>query len=49
MKIIMRIPRKKKKFYKKLWEARLGYKFIVDKSSIEKDTIWGCLIYPYKK
>ena len=43
----MRIPRKKKKKYKKLWKRRLKYKFYIHKASIEKsDGVWGCIIYP---
>jgi len=36
----MRIPRKKKKAYKKLWFKRTGIKRYVIKSSIER---YGCM------
>jgi hypothetical protein len=43
----MRIPRKLKKKYKKIWEARQGCKLLISKESIEKDNgFWGCFIYP---
>jgi hypothetical protein len=52
----MRVPRKKKKFYKKLWLKRLGYKVIIIKSSIDKSSsfdginvVWGCMTRPKNK
>lgn len=40
----MRIPRKKKKFYKKLWEKRDGFKRIIRKKSIGySHGVWGCI------
>ena len=47
----MRIPRKLKKKYKKIWRKRLGYNPIIIKSSIQKDietNIWGCMTKRYK-
>jgi len=47
-----RIPRKKKKQFKKLWFSRDGLKRIIIKSSISKTdgfkssngkTVWGCI------
>lgn len=41
----MRIPRKKKKFYKTLWFKRYGIKRYIIKSSIDYDVnarVWGC-------
>ena len=41
----MRIPRKKKKHYKKLWESKVNRKILVIKESISKeDGVWGCMI-----
>jgi hypothetical protein len=41
----MRIPRKKKKFYKNHWKKRGILKCSIKKNSIEKvDGIWGCLV-----
>ncbi len=47
----MRIARKKKKVYKKLWFKRDGIKRYIIKSSIDKvvwtcaegKTVWGCM------
>jgi hypothetical protein len=46
----LRVPRKLKKEYKKLWEQRKGCKVFIVKSSISKttswlqtfDAVWGC-------
>jgi len=46
----LRVPRKLKKEYKKIWEERNGCKVFIVKSSIAKttswpntfDTVWGC-------
>ena len=50
----MRVPRKIKKKYKKIWTKCLGFKLKIQKSSIEKGdgycdekNVWGCIIYPY--
>ena len=43
----MRIPRKKKKFYKNLWEKKTGLKHTIIKSSINYDEefkVWGCIV-----
>lgn len=47
----MRIPRKLKKKYKKIWKVRLRYNPIIVKSTIEKDNntnVWGCITKRYK-
>lgn len=42
----MRIPRKKKKKYKKIWSARRGREIIIQKKSISNDCgFWGCIVY----
>jgi len=44
-----RVPRKKKKEYKKIWEERLGRKLKIERKSISKeDGVWGCIVYPSK-
>jgi hypothetical protein len=42
----MRIPRKKKKLFKKLWAKETGLKYTIIKSSIKYDEefkVWGCI------
>jgi len=46
---VIRIPRKIKKKYKKIWSKRMGYRFKIQKLSIEKDKVWGCITYPYNE
>ena len=52
-----RVPRKLKKKFKKVWEASIGKKLLIQKNSIAKEDWpcsngnpnWGCIAYPKKQ